>query len=313
MWFKQMQCFTFEGLKPAEDWQSALESMVLQTPTGAKDTSIGWASPFGLTSECLYHQYGHFVLLKAAMLQRILPASVIKQAVDEHVAKVKREEDRDLPAREKIRLREQMRFELMPKAFCRRKEVFLLINLNSGWIITDTSNHDFAEQAISLLHESIGSFPTNRLRKEGVTGLMTSWLRQKSIKTGYTLDQDCNLVNSQDRRNSVRISCQELESDEVSGHLSAGKQVTKLGINWSGHLGFVLDDQLTLSKLRYLDIESDLDPTDQSAEEKFDADFVLLAPYYQQFVEGLFELLEIERGADTQSESSKESQEEASV
>ncbi|HJN37219.1 MAG TPA: recombination-associated protein RdgC [Gammaproteobacteria bacterium] len=312
MWFKQMQCFTFEGFKAPEDWQSALESLILQTPTGARDTSMGWVSPFGLTSESLYHKYGHFVMLKAAMLQRMLPASVIKQAVDEHVAEVKREQDRDLSAREKVRIREQIKFELMPKAFCRRKEVCLLINLNSGWVVADTSNHDFAEQAIGLLHECLGSFPTNRIRKDGMTGIMTAWLREKSIKTGYTLDQDCNLVNSQDRRNSIRISCQELESDEVAVHLAAGKQVTKLGLNWSGHLGFVLDDQLTLSKIRHLDIEAESDSSGQSPEEKFDADFALLAPYYQQFVEGLFNLLEIDKNA-AKEEASKESQPETAA
>ena len=128
MWFKNMQCFTFSGIQLPEDWQDALSSMVLVNPTGAKDSSIGWVSPFGLTSESLYHQYGHFVLIKIGMLQRMLPASVIKQAVDEQIAIIKNEQDRNPSAKEKAKIRDQIRFELMPRAFCRRKEAYILIN-----------------------------------------------------------------------------------------------------------------------------------------------------------------------------------------
>ena len=161
-------------------------------------------------------------------------------------------------------------------------------------MIADSANHDFAEQAIALLHETIGSFPTQRIRKDGLSGTMTHWLRSNEVEKGYTLDQDCQLINTQDRRNTVRISCQDLDSDEVSVHLAAGKQVVKLGLNWSGHLSFVLDDQLNIARIKHLDIESDLEDNGLSAEEKFDADFALLAPYYHKFVEALFDLFDLQ-------------------
>lgn len=46
----------------------------------------------------------------------------------------------------------------------------------------------------------------------------------------------------------------DLTADEIRHHLSAGKQVTKLGLIWRERIRFVLTDTLQLKRVQFLDV-----------------------------------------------------------
>lgn len=52
----------------------------------------------------------------------------------------------------------------------------------------------------------------------------------------------------------VRCKRQDLTSEEIQLHLTAGKLVTQLSLAWSDKLSFVLDDKLAVKRLRFEDL-----------------------------------------------------------
>ncbi len=79
---------------------------------------------------------------------------------------------------------------------------------------------------------------------------------------------------------------------EIINHLETGKQVIKLALNWENRISFVLDENLAVKRVRFLDVIQD-QVTDIQAEndiERFDVDFSMMTLEFSNFLPRLLEL-----------------------
>ena len=108
--------------------------------------------------------------------------------------------------------------------------------------------------------------------------LMTDWLARGKLPAGLALGDECELRDSADGGAAVRCRRQDLESDEIGEHLKSGKQVFQLGLVFEDRLGFSLDEDLVVRKLRFLDLVQDElgDVATDSAVAELDARFALM-------------------------------------
>ncbi len=83
--------------------------------------------------------------------------------------------------------------------------------------------------------------------------MLTGWIAGDPLPDGLALGDECELRDPVDNGAVIKCQRQELESDEIAKHLEAGKQVTRLALTLDDHLGFVLGDDLTIRKLKFLD------------------------------------------------------------
>jgi len=75
----------------------------------------------------------------------------------------------------------------------------------------------------------------------------------------------------------VRYAKHALDGEEIPGHISAGKVVTRLAMTWADKISFVLDDKLQVKRLGFLDIlKETTDGQAENEDEQFDLDFVLM-------------------------------------
>jgi recombination associated protein RdgC len=98
------------------------------------------------------------------------------------------------------------------------------------------------------------------------------------LPAGLALGDECELRDSADGGAAVRCRRQDLESDEIGEHLKSGKQVFQLGLVFEDRLGFSLDEDLVVRKLRFLDLVQDElgDVATESAVAELDARFALM-------------------------------------
>ncbi|WVM94548.1 recombination-associated protein RdgC [Halopseudomonas pachastrellae] len=68
------------------------------------------------------------------------------------------------------------------------------------------------------------------------------------------IGDDCELRDTSEDGGVVRCKRQDLASDEIQLHLSAGKQVSQLMLQWQEKLSFSLDDKLTLKRVKFEDL-----------------------------------------------------------
>jgi recombination associated protein RdgC len=69
-----------------------------------------------------------------------------------------------------------------------------------------------------------------------------------------------------------------IDPDDVQRHIAAGKQCTKLAMTWDDKISFVLSENLAIKRIKPLDIlNEDKDQRTADENERFDADFLLMA------------------------------------
>ena len=102
-----------------------------------------------------------------------------------------------------------------------------------------------------------------------------------------------------DKRNALRMSAQDLSSEEVKSALNAGKRVHKLAMIWQDRLSFMVDEDLNINRIRLkeaLHDEEEVELGDNLSDmEKLARDFLLVAPYYQQLLADFFALFELKQ------------------
>ena len=111
------------------------------------------------------------------------------------------------------------------------------------------------------------------------------------LPANFIFGQQCELRDSRESSNIVRVRGQELCSDEVLQHLTVGKQVAKLELGWHEAIEFILGDDLIIRRLRFTDkVREQLDSQDDERA-AFDQEFAVMTIELGKFLEGLFKAL----------------------
>lgn len=229
--------------------------------------------------------------------EKILPSSVVDQVVKERAEEIE-EQQGFRPGRKQIKeIKAVVTDELLPRAFSTRHSITAWIDPNNGWMAINASSAAKAEEVLSALNKSIESFPVALLKTEiSPAAAMAQWLSSDCAPSGFTIDRDCELKANVDEKSSVRYAHHSLEMDEIKQHLSSGKQPVRLAMTWNDRMSFVLTDKLEIKRVQFLDIvKEEAEAQSETAEELFDADFLLMADELAKFLPDLMGALGSEK------------------
>ncbi len=297
MWFKNLVVFQFE--EDADIDQASLDRGLEQhrfKPCGPQELeTIGWTPPMGDLSSHLYHAGAGMTLLTARREERIMPASVVREAVNQKVREIELKQDRKLGRKQKLDIRDQLTFEMMPRAFTRGILIQGLIMPEQRLLVVDCASRNRAEQWTSLLRQSLGSLPIRPLSlRRSPTSQFTAWLSNNAkVPAPVELGDECVLQSPDDQGAVIRCRRQDLSGSEIREHLKAGKVVTQLAVEWKQSLSFVVNEDADIKKLRFSDTlveQAEADGVEDAAAE-FDARFALMGLELSRFLPGLWAAL----------------------
>lgn len=256
MWFRQLSFFLLDREKfPAEDILAEKLSQAAFSPvSGLERSSEGFTAAVPFSPEWVFGAGGTlgFTLKRE---DKILPAQVVREWVDDKVAKIQEEEARSVGRKERQNIKDEVTDELLVKAFSRHSHTRLIYEPKNGFLLVNQASANRAENALSLLREALGGLDARR--PDTVTSpsaLMTQWLAEGQAEGGFVLDEDCVLKSGSDDGSVVRFSRQDLTLGEVVNHIRNGKVVTDLGLVWQDKISFVLTQDFTFKRLKFLDI-----------------------------------------------------------
>jgi recombination associated protein RdgC len=281
MWFRNLTLFRFSesSAKTLKNLESRLAGHRLR-PCGPLELAThGFLSPYGRDEDVLVHRVGAYALLVVGREDRLLPNSVVGDELAARLKKIAEKEGRKIGSKERKRLKEEVLTDLLPRAFTKVSRTCAYLAVKSGWLAVDSASRKAAEEATSQLREALGSFPAVPMAaEESPRALMTDWLIRGKLPEGLVLGDECELRDPAETGAVVRCRRQDLETDEVREHLKSGKQVFQLGLIFEDRLGFVLGEDLTVRKLRFLDqVQDELgETTAESAVAELDAVFALM-------------------------------------
>ena len=304
MFFKNLTLYRFPK-SAAEALADGLEKRLKKhalKPCGPLEMQArGWVSPFGRNEPGLSHQIGHFLLLTLGLEDKILPPAVVNEVLADKLEALAEERGKPVGGRERKRLKDEVLFDLMPRAFSRPGRLSGYFDLKRGWAVFDTSSAKAAEQFLTVLRESLGSFVAIPLDpEESPRNLMTGWLTGAKLPEGFELGNECELKDPADTGAVVRARKLDLDSPEIREHLKSGKQASMLGLVAEERSSFVLGEDLTLRKLKFLDVVTEeLENTErESPRAELDARFALMTLTLEPMLHRLEEVFRLTRPRD---------------
>jgi len=295
MWFKNLYLYQFEKefTQDADSLHEALSAKPFTECSASQRESMGWVPPLGKNAEAYSHSVGEFVLLTMARQERLLPASVIREELQERVTDIEERESRRVGNKEKKELRERIEDELLPRAFTRTQTLDAWIDLKNGWLVINTPSATRAETFSTLLRKTIGSLPVVPPKSEAVSPILTKWLSDYRSPEAFEIGDECELKSTGDDQAIAAFRKHELGTDEVKTNLETGKAVSKLALIWERKVSFVVGDDLIIKKLKFLDVldekRNEQDP--QSHEERVDIEFALMTGELSQLIPALIKEL----------------------
>lgn len=254
--------------------------------------SYGWSSPLGNNADNLTFSSNQCTMICARREEKVLPSSVVKEFVDSKVAELEEQHMRKLRKKERDEIRDEILLDLMPRAFTRSIYTFAYIDRQNGLLIVDSPSHKRAEDLSTLLRKCLGSLPIELpMVNHTPTVAMSNWISEGNIPSDLIAEDECELRSPDENGAVIRCKGQELDSEEIQGHLAANKQITKLAVTWDDRLSFVICEDLTIKRLKFTDLVQDQidDCNAESYEEKFDADFTIMCLEYSRLFQRIFE------------------------
>lgn len=281
--FKNLIFYRFT--KSAEAATKNLAEMLGQhrfAPCGAQELSrYGWTAPAGKLSDHLVHFDNVALLICAQKEEKILPAAVIRDALNNAVELIENEGERKVRKKERDEIKDEIIIDLLPKAFSRYSQTMAYIDLELGLLIVDSSSAKRAEELCSHLRQSLGSLPvTIPAMNSAPASIMTSWLSDSLIiPAGFEMGDEAELKDPSENGAVLRCKHEDLLGDEIRKHTEAGKQAVKLAVSWRESISMVISDDLIARKLKFSDtlLDQAADMGAEDAKAAFNADFFLMA------------------------------------
>lgn len=301
LWFKNLMIYRLNcdtSLSP-DDMEKQLAAHSF-TPCGSQDMAkFGWGSPTGAQNDALLHVYNGQILICANKEEKILPAPVIKQALEAKIHQLEQQQ-RKLKKTEKQALKDEVLHTLLPRAFSRFSQIFMWIDTVNSRIMIDSASAKKAEEILALLRKSLGSLQVVPLALERPLDVtLTEWVRSSDIPSEFTLMDEAELKATHEEGGVIHCKQQELVCDEIAHHINAGKRITRLALDWQERIQLLLSEDGSIKRLKFADSlrdkNDDIDREDVAL--RFDADFMLMTTELAALVDHLIVALggEIQR------------------
>jgi recombination associated protein RdgC len=186
MWFKNLQLYRFT--KPFElDSETLGQRLAAHSfvPCGSQDTSrSGWTPPLGRHANEFVHATNGYLMVCCKRQDKLLPAVVVNEVLEEKLLKIEESEGRKLPAKQRRSLKDEV---------------------------------------IEDLRTALGSLPVVPLAsKNQPIDVMTRWLASARPAPGFTLGEECELRDNADISCVIRCKNQDLTTNEIGGVKLAG-------------------------------------------------------------------------------------------
>ncbi|MFN3311338.1 MAG: recombination-associated protein RdgC [Thermomonas sp.] len=254
MFFRNLTLFRFPPSLDLSDLEPQLAECALK-PVGALElSSRGFVPPMGQHHDGFQHPCDGAHWLTVGGEDKLLPGAVVNDLLQKKLAAIEEKEGRKPGGRTRKRLKDELIAELLPRAFVRPVRTDALLDGTLGVIAIDTSSRKVAETVVSEVRRALGSFPALPLNAEvAPRAVLTGYLAGDALPDGLTLGDECELRDPADSGAVVKIQRMELSGEEISKHLEAGKQCTRLALVLDDHVSFVIGEDLIVRKFKLLD------------------------------------------------------------
>ncbi len=277
MWFKNLHVYRVPQYwtMPHDTLAAHLVDQVFKPLGDYELASHGWVAP---RHDELVHAVQGQLLLTLCTEKRLLPGHVVNRLAKQRADELAESQGYRPGKKSMKEIKERAFDELLPRAFKQEVRTNLWIDRTNGWLVVDTASKTRADIVIKMLLRSIDKLPLESLLvARSPMASMTNWVNEDEAPYGFTVDQDAVLQASGESKATVKYNRHTLDAGEMQRHIAAGKQVKSLALTWDDKISFVMKADMTIARIKPLDILTTNDPESRDQDERFDNDFYLMA------------------------------------
>lgn len=297
IWFKNIRLFRLnEAFKFTPEVLNEMLSAHAFNPCGKLDLKRqGFVPPLGRHGELLVHAISGYIMVTLKRQEKILPSGIINEELDARVQKISEQVNRRVSRKERDGLKDEVIFELLPKAFVKNSVDYAYIAIEEQLIVVNTASAARAEELLSALREALGSLACVPVSaKSPASTILTAWLMD-APETGFVLGDDCELRGLKDDR-IIRCKRQDLTAEEVLNHINSAMVVSKLSFEWQGNIAGVIDSDLSIKRIKFNEelINEASDYNCETAAAQFDVDFSIMTIELKAFISNFIRAFSID-------------------
>jgi recombination associated protein RdgC len=294
MWFRNCIVYRVPARwdLPGERLNEMLEPQAFAPGSAIDELVSGWVPPLEDDASLVATVHGQH-LLSLRQEKKLLPARVVSQFVRQRIEQIEQTEGYKPGRKQTKEIKEEVRDELLPRAFSLASDTGVWIDPVNGWLAMDAGSANRAEEVFSLLARAIERFPARPVKlARAPAEVMTEWLLSGEAPAGFTIDQDAALSARQGKA-SIRYANDDLPPEELARHIEAGKQCTRLAMTWNDRISFVLTDRFEIKRIKPLEILAE--ETGESGSDdkraRFEADATLMTRELANLFDALVDAL----------------------
>ena len=278
MWYKNAIIYLLpDGWQPEAGLNEKLGQAAFTPCMGLDWFSEGFVPPTPFSSDFVFTaQNSNRVCLKHE--EKVLPAGVIRDILDERVAEIKEAQVRNVWYEEKQYLKERITDDLLPRALTQSRRTEAIFDTERGYLLVNEAPNKRAEQMLIKLREALGGLKVEMPHThESPSSLMTEWLLQGHAEGGFELGYNVLLQGVGDVVPKVKISKKDLTHPEVIQHAKNGMKVVELELEWREQISFTLTQNFALKRIRFLDVlQEEAEQGDDTASLTFASQIIMV-------------------------------------
>lgn len=295
MWFKNLCIFRLNEAftLTSDELEQKLQALPFRSTGPHEEFSFGWTAPLSKASNQLVHSSNGFMMLCGKKEEKVLPSAVVNEMVQDKILEAEEKQGHKLSKKERSAIKDELIFELLPKAFTFSRKIYAYIDPKGSWLIVDAASAKSAEDLLSYLRKCLGSLPAVPLNTiEKPSFVMTDWLLNNQAPEDIIIEDECELRSPEEEGGIIRCKRHDLAVPEIKNHLDTGKLVIKLAVKWADRISFIVDEHLAIKRVRFLDLIQDqvAEVDAENEAERFDVDFSIMSLELSNFLPRLLEV-----------------------
>lgn len=291
MWFKQIQLFELpERFKhQASDIHQRLEPFAFQSCLPSMPSSMGWVSPLGEADAPLTRGLNGCFMITLQIEEKILPASVVNQALQDKIKLIEANEARKVRQKEKLGYKDELVHTLLTRAFTKLTCLHAYIDTRYHWLVLNTISPAKTELFISMFQKAFGEC-IERPDVIKPSALLTHWMKSQNTPSTFSIGKACVLQDPEQQNRVVRCQQQDLFTSGIQTIFKEGFDVIQMELCWQDRLRFNIADDFSLRGVSLAEEDiNEMKETYETKQERFDADLILMSESYAGMFRDLIE------------------------
>jgi recombination associated protein RdgC len=291
--FRNVRYFRLDSDWPDSETalSEALENAGFSPCGPLTERSSGWVPVFQEAGDSLARRLNGADLMRLRSQSRLLPAAVVNEELEKRVEEFQKRMEETPPAREKRRMKAEVRDELMPKAMLKSDHIWGFVDLKHKLIGIDTTLDSVAERFLRRLQAAFGDLLFRPLQYQRPVNELLTRIFMDDAPGQFALGRECRMQDTADPKSIVRWTAFDLSARDIRNHVANGMRLTHLAIEYDNVMSCVLDENGAISKIRFIGMEDDDHEDHSDPIARLDAEFVLVTGTLRSLLKDLNKLL----------------------